>query len=127
MTEVYEHGELTPVPTRPGIQARSLIGPKHGIRAFFLQENRLDDGATIPMHYHPVDEVLIVTEGELTVETDEGTRTVAAGNTAVIPPGTPHRLSNRNPAACTMLAASAWDHSTFYREASTYLEGAPRQ
>ncbi len=124
---VYEHGDLAPVPTRPGIQARSLAGPKHGITAFFVQENRLEDGARIPMHTHPIDEVVIVTEGELTVETDRETRTVPAGNTVVIPPGTPHRLSNRSAAACTMLAASAWDHSTFYREASTYLEGGPRQ
>jgi hypothetical protein len=27
----------------------------------------------------------------------------------------------------TMLAAAAWNHATFYREASTYLEGEPRQ
>src|SRR5437762_577079 len=65
---VYETGDLAPVPTRAGIAARSLAGPKHGITAFFVQENQLDDGATIPMHHHPIDEVVIVTSGELTVE-----------------------------------------------------------
>jgi quercetin dioxygenase-like cupin family protein len=124
---VYETGDLAPVPTRPGIAARSLAGPKHGITAFFVQENQLDDGATIPMHKHPIDEVVIVTAGELTVETDTTTRTVGPGHVVVLPPGTPHRLSNRGAAPVTMLAAAAWNHATFYREASTYLEGEPRQ
>jgi quercetin dioxygenase-like cupin family protein len=127
---VYEHDDLTPVPSRPGIEARSLAGPKHGVTDFFVQENRLHHAACIPLHTHPVNEVVIVTEGELTVETGEGGRTrqtVGGGHTVVIPPGTPHRLSNQSADPVTMLAAAAWDHSTFYRDGSTYLEGGPRQ
>jgi quercetin dioxygenase-like cupin family protein len=124
---VYPHDELAPVPTRPGIRARSLAGPKHGITAFFLQENSLETGAYIPLHTHPVDEVLVVTDGQLTVEAGDETQVVAGGNTVVIPPGTPHRLTNRGPEAVRMLAAAAWNHATFYREGSTYLEGGPRQ
>ena len=124
---VYPHDELAPVPTRPGIRARSLAGPKHGITAFFLQENLLETGASIPLHTHPVDEVLVVAEGQLTVQAGDETRVVPGGNTVVIPPGTPHRLSNHDAAPVRMLAAAAWNHATFYREGSTYLEGGPRQ
>ena len=74
-----------------------------------------------------IDEVVIVTAGELTVETDTTTRTIGPGHVVVLPPGTPHRLSNRGAAPVIMLAAAAWNHATFYREASTYLEGEPRQ
>ena len=124
----HPHGDLADVSTRPGIRARSLAGPKHGLTAFFLQENRLEHGATIPLHLHPsVQEVLIVTAGELTVETDGETLVVPSGHTLVIPPATAHRLSNRGSVPCTMLAAAAWDHTTFYRDGSQYLEGEARQ
>ena len=124
---VYPHGEPTDVPTRPGIRARSLIGPAHGITSFFLHESWLDEGAAIPLHTHPVDEVLIVADGALTVEAGGATQVVPDGHTVVIPPGTPHRLSNHGAATVHMLAAAAWDHATFYREGTTYLEGTPRE
>jgi quercetin dioxygenase-like cupin family protein len=124
---VYPHDEFAPVPTRPGIRARSLAGPKHGITAFFVQESWLEMGAYIPLHTHPVDEVLVVAEGHLTVQAGAETQVVPGGNTVVIPPGTPHRLVNHGPAAVHLLAAAAWNHATFYREGSTYLEGEPRQ
>ena len=44
---VYETGDLAPVPTRPGIAARSLAGPKHGITAFCIWLNRRT--SSIPM------------------------------------------------------------------------------
>ena len=124
---VYPHGEFAPVPTRPGIRARLLAGPDHGITAFFLQESWLETGAYIPLHTHPVDEVLVVAEGHLMVEAGSETQTVPGGSTVVIPPGTPHRLANHGPAAVRLLAAAAWNHATFYREGSAYLEGEPRQ
>ncbi len=68
-----------------------------------------------------------VAEGELTVEAGDDTQVVSGGHTVVVPPGTPHRLSNHGPAPVRMLAAAAWNHATFYREGSTYLEGEPRQ
>ena len=124
---VYPHDDFAAVPTRPGIRARSLIGPAHGITAFFVHESWLEEGAAIPLHTHPVDEVLIVAEGALTVEAGGESDVVPGGHTVVIPPGTPHRLSNHGPAAVRMLAAAAWNHATFYREGSTYLEGEPRE
>ena len=124
---VYPHGDFAPVPTRPGIRARSLAGPDHGITDFFLQESWLEEGAYIPLHTHPVDEVLVIAEGALTVEAGGDTETVPGGHTVVIPPHTPHCLTNQGPAAVRMLAAAAWNHATFYREGSTYLEGGPRQ
>ncbi len=123
---VYPHSDLTPVPTRPGISARSLAGPAHGITSFFIQENWLEQGARIPLHTHPVDEVVIVSEGALTVDAGDTTEVVAGGHTVVIPPGTPHRLTNHGPAGVRMLAAAAWNHATFYRDGSIYLEGEPR-
>src|SRR3954464_9479412 len=117
---VYPHGDLQPVANRPGISARSLAGPAHGVTSFFIQENWMEEGAAIPLHTHPVDEVVIVAEGALTVEAGGETQVVGGGHTVVIPPETPHRLSNHSTAAVHMLAAAAWNHATFYREGTTY-------
>ena len=38
-----------------------------------------------------------------------------------------HRLSNHGAAAVHMMAAAAWNHATFYREGTSYLEGTPRE
>lgn len=123
---VFPHDEMTPVPGRPGITARTLAGPEHGITAFFLAEDLLQTGACIPLHTHPVDEVLVVVAGTLTVDIGPAREQVAGGHTVVIPPGTPHRLTNQGSEAVRLLAAAAWDRSTFYQEASHYLEGQPR-
>ena len=82
---VYPHGDYRDVPTRPGIRARSLVGPQHGITDFFLHENWLEEGAAIPLHTHPVDEVVIVAEGVLTVEAGGETQAVGGGHTVVDP------------------------------------------
>jgi quercetin dioxygenase-like cupin family protein len=124
---VYPHGDLQPVASRLGISARSLAGPAHGVTSFFIQENWMEEGAQIPLHTHPVDEVLIIAEGALTVDAGDETQVVSGGHTVVVPPGTPHRLTNHGPAPVRMLAAAAWNHATFYREGSTYLEGSPRE
>ncbi|HZU04728.1 MAG TPA: cupin domain-containing protein [Chloroflexota bacterium] len=124
---IYAHGEFIAVPTRPGIRARPLVGPEHGVTSFFVQESWLEQGAYIPLHTHPVDEALVVTDGCLTVEVGAETHLAPAGSTVVIPPGAPHRLVNHGPAPVRMLAAAPWNHATFYREGSVYLEGEPRQ
>jgi quercetin dioxygenase-like cupin family protein len=123
---IYEHEEFAPVPGRPGISARVLAGPEHGITAFFLVEDRLETGAHIPLHTHPIDEVLVVTEGDLTVDVGAETQVVSSGRTVVVPPGTPHRLTNHGPDVVHFLAAAAWNRATFYQDASHYLEGRPR-
>jgi len=120
------HGDLTPVPNRPGIAARVLAGPEQGVTSLFIVEDRLEQGATIPLHTHPVDEVLIITAGELTVDVGDERATVGDGQTVVIPPGTPHRLANHGAADVHLLAAAPADRRTFYTEGSHYLEGEPR-
>ena len=68
--------DFEPVPTRPGTQARDLIATAHGVTSFFLVELRMEQGASVPLHTHPIEEAWVVTSGALTVrigdETHEG-------------------------------------------------------
>ena len=119
-------GELQPVVNRPGMLSRNLIGSEHGVTSFYLVELVLEKGAEIPLHTHPIEEVFVVEEGALTMRLGE--QTVEAGPDAVvrIPPGVPHAVVNARPAPARALAAAAWDRATFFRDATTYLEGQPR-
>lgn len=56
-------------------------------------EMRLREGHAPPMHVHEdADETIHVLDGTVAVHTPEGSRSVAAGGSAVLPRGEPHSL-----------------------------------
>jgi quercetin dioxygenase-like cupin family protein len=119
-------GEPSEIPTRPGMLRRSYIGPDDGVRELFLEELTFHKGAAIPLHQHPIVEVFVVLEGSLTFRLGEKTLVVGPDNTVTIPPNTPHAVLNADGRVARCLSAAPWDHSTFFREVTTYLEGTPR-
>lgn len=119
-------GAPTEIPTRPGMFRRSFIGPDDGVRELFLEELTFRQGAAIPLHQHPIVEVFVVLEGSLSFRLGDETIEVEAERTVRIPPNTPHAVVNLHGRAARVLAAAPWDHATFFREVTTYLEGTPR-
>lgn len=119
-------GEATEIPARPGMFRRSYIGPSDGVREMFLEELTFNQGAAIPLHHHPIVEVFVMLEGSLTFRLGDETITVGPEHTVTIPPNTPHAVVNVEGRVARVLSAAAWDHSTFYRDVTTYLEGEPR-
>jgi quercetin dioxygenase-like cupin family protein len=85
----------------------------------------MDDGAAIPLHTHPVDEAIVVTEGELTVQVGDETIVAEAESVVRIPPDVPHAIRNRGPDQARALAAAAWNRATWFKDATRYLEGKP--
>lgn len=115
-----------PIPTRPGLSHRSLIGPADGVRELFLEELTFEQGAAIPLHQHPIVEIFVVLDGALTFQLGDETLVVEPEQTVAIPPNTPHGVVNGGARVARALVAAPWDHSTFYRDVTTYLEGKPR-
>jgi quercetin dioxygenase-like cupin family protein len=66
---------------------------------------------------------IVVTEGTLTVQLGDETLTVPAGSVVRVPPGVPHAF--HAPEEEHGLGAAAHDLSTFFTEATAYLEGGP--
>jgi|RhiMetdeSRZDD1v2_1073273.scaffolds.fasta_scaffold2482139_2 quercetin dioxygenase-like cupin family protein len=122
---IHSIGELHPLPNRPGIRARPLIATKHGFTSFFVSEFEMDEGASVPLHTHPIEEAVVVTEGMVTIQLGDETVTATAGSVVRIPPGVPHALRNQAPDSARGLGAAAWNHADFFRGATTYLEGIP--
>ena len=119
-------GEASEIPTRPGMFRRSFIGPDDGVREMFLEELTFHQGAAIPLHLHPVVEVFVVLAGSLTFRLGDQTIVVGPEHTVTVPPNTPHAVVNVEGRVAKALSAAPWDHDTFFREVTTYLEGTPR-
>jgi quercetin dioxygenase-like cupin family protein len=119
-------GQPTEIPTRPGMFRRSYIGPDDGVRELFLEELTFKQGAAIPLHQHPIVELFVMLEGSLTFRLGDETIEVGPEHTVTIPPNTPHAVVNVQGRIARVLSAAAWDHSTFFRDVTTYLEGEPR-
>jgi quercetin dioxygenase-like cupin family protein len=120
-------GEFHPVPERPGMRTRALIATEHGFTSCFVAEFEMDQGASIPLHTHPIEEGFVVTEGAVTIQLGEETITATAGSVVRIPPGVPHALRNQAIDSARVLGAAAWNRADFFREATKYLEGVPRK
>ena len=51
-------------------------------------------GDRIPLHTHPISEVIVILEGDPEVTLGDETRTLGPGGIVFIPAGTPHRTRN---------------------------------
>ena len=119
--------DFEPVPTRPGTQARDLIATAHGVTSFFLVELRMEQGASVPLHTHPIEEAWVVTSGALTVRIGDETMVAPTESVVRIPPGVPHAVRNDGRAEVRALAGAPHNRATFFTEATTYLEGLARE
>lgn len=73
--------------------ANEFVGDDHCASLTFLVVNA-EPGRGAALHQHPYDEVIVVLEGEATVDDGSETRVVGAGEIVVIPAGQPHAFTN---------------------------------
>lgn len=80
--------------TRDGSEIRELMHPaRHGNRWQSLAEATVAPGARTHLHRHAMSEELYhVTAGEGLLTLGDARLRVGAGDTVLIPPGTPHRI-----------------------------------
>lgn len=122
--QLDQHRELV---HRPGMRSRSLVGARDGVHEVFVEDVVYEPGSVVPLHHHPIVEAFVVLEGAMTVRLGDDTTVVEADHTVSIPPGMPHALANRGDVTARALTVAPWDHTTFFAEATTYLEGTPRE
>jgi mannose-6-phosphate isomerase-like protein (cupin superfamily) len=73
--------------------AHEFVGDDHGVSITFLVVEA-GAGRGPALHTHPYDEVIVVLEGEATLDDGIETRIVGRGDHAVIPAGQPHAFTN---------------------------------
>jgi mannose-6-phosphate isomerase-like protein (cupin superfamily) len=73
--------------------AHELVGADHGVGVCVIFVDA-EPGRGPSLHTHPYDELLIILEGEATLDDGSETRRVGAGDMVLIPPGQPHGFVN---------------------------------
>jgi mannose-6-phosphate isomerase-like protein (cupin superfamily) len=79
---------------RPGVESRMLTSAQNGATALCLFEQWVAPGNGAPTHRHPVEEVLMVREGEADMWIEDDHVKVTAGQSLIIPAGRRHGFSN---------------------------------
>ncbi len=89
--------ESDPDDFRPNSKWALVVDPSQGQRFvdnITLIFEEIAPGDRIPLHTHPIHEVIVVDEGEPEITVGDETRQVDRGSVVFIPAGTPHRTRN---------------------------------
>ena len=107
--------------TKDGSEIRELAGTPTGNSVNqSLAEATVAPGAETEEHYHRVaEEIYFFTAGEGFMKLGNEETPVVAGDTVVIPPGTPHKLRNTGTGPLKLLCSCAPPYS----HDDTYLTG----
>jgi quercetin dioxygenase-like cupin family protein len=79
---------------RPGVETRMVVSKVNGATQLCIFEQWVAPGHGAPTHFHPVEEVLTVREGEAEMWLDEEREIVAAGQSLIVPAGRLHGFRN---------------------------------
>ena len=88
---VFVHEEL-PFCEVPRIKTRVLVGDGSGAEATAIWEQWIDADGHIPLHYHEVEETLVILEGSIALTMDSQTSVVRAPATVFVPARQIHGL-----------------------------------
>ena len=89
---------VQPMQLFPGCRIRTPYGQN-----LMLSYVEIDAGASVPPHHHPHEQAGMVLSGRLEFTIGSETRTVEAGAMFLIPPNTPHKVTNPGPGPALVL------------------------
>jgi quercetin dioxygenase-like cupin family protein len=92
--KVIEPKDMPPEQWRPGVETRMLVSVRNGAAQLCMFEQWIAPGNGAPTHWHPVEEVLTVREGEAEMWMDQERITVSAGQSLIVPAGRKHGFRN---------------------------------
>jgi mannose-6-phosphate isomerase-like protein (cupin superfamily) len=86
--------DAPPEQWRPGVETRMLASAISGATQLCIFEQWVAPGAGAPTHWHPVEEVLTVREGEAEMWIDEEGAVLTSGQSLIVPAGRKHGFRN---------------------------------
>jgi mannose-6-phosphate isomerase-like protein (cupin superfamily) len=92
--KVIDPRNIAPEQWRPGVETRMVVSTVNGAAQLCIFEQWVAPGHGAPTHWHPVEEVLTVREGEAEMWMDEQRMIVAAGQSLIVPAGRKHGFRN---------------------------------
>jgi mannose-6-phosphate isomerase-like protein (cupin superfamily) len=92
---------------RPGVETRMLVSARCGSTQLCIFEQWVAPGVGAPTHFHPVEEVLTVRDGEAEMWIDDERVVVQAGQSLIVPAGRKHGFRNSGHATLHLHAVLA--------------------
>ncbi len=92
---------------RPGVETRMLVSASNGATQLCIFEQWIAPGTGAPTHFHPVEEVLTVREGEAEMWLDQERIIVSAGQSLIVLAGRKHGFRNSGTATLHIHAVLA--------------------
>jgi quercetin dioxygenase-like cupin family protein len=92
--KVIDHQSNSLEAWRPGVETRMLVSASNGAAQLCIFEQWIAPGTGAPSHWHPVEEVLTVREGEAEMWLDQERIIVSPGQSLIVPAGRKHGFRN---------------------------------
>ena len=92
--KIIDPRDMIPEQWRPGVETRMRASAINGATQLCIFEQWVAPGAGAPTHWHPVEEVLTVREGEAEMWIDEDRAVLTAGQSLIVPAGRKHGFRN---------------------------------
>jgi len=86
MIDVIRASDVEPVEMVPGVWRRTL---SWGERLMVVQTT-LEEGAVVPVHRHPHEQITYIVEGELSMDVEGRTHVLRAGDSLLFPANVEH-------------------------------------
>ncbi|MDP6454675.1 MAG: cupin domain-containing protein [SAR202 cluster bacterium] len=86
----------------PGVERRSMVDGAQGSQSLTVSEVLTGAGVAPPLHSHPTEEAMLVTDGTLQAYLGDEMFTVTAGQIVLAPPGVKHGFVNTSDAPATV-------------------------
>jgi quercetin dioxygenase-like cupin family protein len=95
-----ESHEQTPVTMEgaAGARMRMLIGPKEGATGFHMRHFEVQPCGYTPHHAHDYEHEILILSGEGVASSEQGDRTIRAGDVIWVPANERHQFRNTGPA-----------------------------
>ena len=91
---VNDHRSL-PAHQLPGLEHRTLAGSRDGLQRFEVWRQKIDAGASTPVHRHDCEEVIVILSGRATCRYGDGSEaTLESDQTLILPPNVVHQICN---------------------------------
>src|ERR1700761_7158675 len=84
----------------------NLRGVEHGATISLIID-RSEPGEGPRLHRHPYDETWVVIDGNLTFQAGDEQLDAGPGDIVLVPPGTPHKFTNRGPERANLVCIHA--------------------
>ena len=93
--KIINFRDVEPVPEKPGVTKRVVIGPEDGAPNFIMRVFEVAPGASIPLHTHVWEHEIFVHSGKGAVLLEDGEKPVEKDSVVYMPPNLPHGFANK--------------------------------